>query len=388
MASGGATESMDRIRTLMSRPLERNQAMRIPAKALSRPSFIASDEIIQGWYELALRVHASPYLRPGWVEAWWLAFGKGDLKIMTLYRKGRLAALLPMADYRGVLRSVSNYHSPRAGILAEDLPAAMELATSLYAEQPRRVSLSSLDPAGSSIKACRWAAETAGYKVAVRPYQRSPYLDIAGDWEGYESGLSKNLLIDLRRARMRLARHGQVSIDMVTGREFADGPLKEAFTVEAAGWKGLRGSAILSNPNTRNFYTNIARWAASHGMLRLFFLRLGKRPIAMYYALEDKGTCYLLKGGYDSAYRRYSPGKLLLHAIVSHCFSAGLSRIEFHGDAEPYKFLWADSVNEQKRLEAFLPTTAGRLRWAAIAYMRPAAKRMLGHFGLSKPFRE
>ena len=115
-------------------------------------------------------------------------------------------------------------------------------------------------------------------------------------------------------------------------------------------------------------------------MLRLFFLRVNGRPIAMVYALEDGDTCYLLKGGYDPAYRRHSPGTLLLHAVVSHCFAAGLSRIEFHGGAQPYKLLWTNSVHEQTRFEAFQPTSAGWLRWATLAYIRPAAKHMLSRF--------
>ena len=372
----------------MLRIPEHKDELRRTQRTHPRASFIASEELIREWDELATRVQATPYLRPGWVEAWWLAFGKGELHIETLRRKGRLAALLPVADYRGTLRSLSNYHSPRAGLLAEDLPAAVELAQSLYAGSPHRVSLTSLDPAGSSIKACRWAAEAAGYKVISRPYQRSPYLDISSDWEEYESELSRNLRLDLRRAHARLARQGRVSIDVISGLGAADGPLREMFATEAAGWKGTRGTAILSHPNTRNFYTNIARWAAVKGLLRLFFLRLGPHPLAAYYALQDKSACYLLKGGYDTTYRHYSPGKLLLHAVVEHCFAAHLSRIEFHGDADAYKFQWAHAAHEQKRFEAFPPTAAWNLKWATLALIKPTAKQLLTRCGLGREFRE
>jgi CelD/BcsL family acetyltransferase involved in cellulose biosynthesis len=367
---------------------ERSTATGVTVRPVARPSFIAPAALIAEWDELATRAQATPYLRPGWMEAWWLAFGKGDLQIRTLYRKGRLAALMPVAEYHGALRSASNYHSPRAGLLAEDLSAAMELARTLYAAEPPRVSVTSLDPASGSYKALSWAAESAGYRAVARPFQCSPYLDIGCEWPEYEAGLSDALKFDLRRARSRLARQGRISIDIVSGRGAADEPLKEAFATEASGWKGTRGSAILSSPNTRNFYTNVARWAANRGYLRLFFLRLGKQPLAVYYALQDRGTCYLLKGGYDVAYRRYSPGKLLLHAVIEYCFAAHLSRVEFHGDAEPYKFLWARAVHEQKRFEAFQPTAAGKLTWATLAYVKPAAKRILTRFGLDNRFTE
>lgn len=341
------------------------------------PSLNASRQLIREWEELAARTRASPYLRPGWVDAWWRAFGKGRLEIRILRRRRRLVALLPLAVHHGTRESTSNYHSPRAGLLAEDMRAAVELALALYAGRPRRLSLTCLDPVGMSLDACRWAAEMSGYKSAARPYQRSPYLDITMEWSAYEGRLSKSLRANLRRAKSRLARRGRISVEMLSGRDCTESSLQEAFAVEAAGWKGARHTAILSSPDTRRFYTYVARWAAAQGMLRLFLLRVDGRTIAMYYALEDQDTCYLLKGGYDSAYLRYSPGKLLLHSVVSHCFAAGLTRVEFHGNAEAYKFQWANAVHEQKRFEAYLPTPAGRLRWATFAYLRPLTRRAL-----------
>lgn len=336
------------------------------------------------WDALARRVGAPPYIRPGWIAAWWRAFGAGRLEIRTLRRDGRLAALLPVARRRGALRSVTNFHTPQYGLLAEDRSAANELARSLFVEKPRRVSIASLDPGDTSMQACQRAAEETGYRFAVRPFQRSPYLRIEGDWTGYESRLSRSLLADVRKSWRRLSRLGRVSVEVADGRERLEALLREAFGVEASGWKGARRMAIQSRPDTECFYTDVARWAAAENTLRLFFLRLDRRPLAFFYALEENGFCHLLKGGYDPAHRGFSPGKLLMHAVIRHGFDAGLTRIEFHGDAEPYKLLWADGVHEQKRFEAFPRSPAGQLAWAALAYGRPAAKRVLGHLGIGR----
>src|SRR5262249_41813831 len=40
------------------------------------------------WEELADRVQAVPWVRPGWVAAWWRAFGKGALEVLAV-RRGR-----------------------------------------------------------------------------------------------------------------------------------------------------------------------------------------------------------------------------------------------------------------------------------------------------------
>lgn len=347
-------------------------------------TFLSIDPLAEEWDELASRVGATPYVRPGWVAAWWRAFGVGKLEIHTLKRDGRLVAVLPVARRYGAVRSVTNYHTPISDLLAEDWNAATELARTLFTGEPRLVSITSLDHLGTSMTACRLAAEKAGYSVVVRPFQRSPYLDVEGNMTEYESRLSRNLVAGLNKSWRRLGRQGKVSVEIAGGRERLEALLREAFAVEASSWKGTCGTAIQSRPETRSFYTDVARWAATRDMLRLFFLRLDQRPLAMFYALEERGICHLLKGGYDQAYRGFSPGQLLMRAVVSHCFATGLSRLEFHGDAAPYKLRWADAVDERKRFEAFSPSPVGKFLWAALAYGWPAAKLMLGLFGTWK----
>ena len=337
----------------------------------------AVEPLAPAWDELAGRLGAPPFLRPGWIAAWWRAFGRGALEIRALERDGRLAGVLPLVRRRGALRAAMNCHTPQFGLLAEDPGAASALARSLFAGGPRRVSIASLAAADPGLGTCRRAAEEAGYRLLVRRLQRSPYLEVDGDWEGYESGLSRNLAIDLRRSRRRLEALGELSFEAADGRERLEELLREAFAVEASGWKGRRGTAIRSRADTRRFYTEIARWAAGEGALRLFFLRLDRRAIAMYYALETAGVRHLLKGGYDPAWRRFSPGKLLMREVLAHGFATGVSRIELHGSAEAYKLRWARAVQERKLFEAFSPSPAGRLAWTVLAYGRPAARRLL-----------
>ena len=347
-------------------------------------SYPSIEPLAGEWDELARRVGAPPYVRPGWIAAWWRAFGVGDLEIRTLRRDGRLAAVLPIARHRGALRSVTNFHTPQSDLLAEDGGAATELARTLFAEKPRRVSIAPLDPLDTGMQVCQRAAGEMGYRSVMRPFQHSPYLEIEGNWTEYESRLSRSLVADIRRSWRRLGRQGSVSVEISDGRERLEALLGEAFAVEASGWKGARRMAIQSRSETAGFYTDVARWAVAENMLRLFFLRLDHRPLAFFYALVENGFCHLLKGGYDTTHRRFSPGKLLMHAVVSHGFHAGLSRIDFHGNAEPYKLLWATGVREQKRFEAFPRSPAGQIAWAALAYGRPAAKRVLEFLGVGR----
>ncbi|HEY3859314.1 MAG TPA: GNAT family N-acetyltransferase, partial [Gammaproteobacteria bacterium] len=350
-----------------------------------QPYFPADPSLVSEWEHLAGRLTTLPYLRFGWAQAWWRAFGLGSPELCILRREGRLVGVLPIARRQKVLESPANYHTPSFGLLAEDRDAASTLATELFSNDPTHLSVTSLDSDGESLEALRLAAEDAGYRAIIRPFARSLFLDVRASWEVYERSLSRSLLRDLRKSGNSLAREGKVTVDVVRGGEGLDERMREAFVVEASGWKGAAGTAILSDPRTQRFYTAIGRWAAEQGALRLYILSVDRRPIAMCFALQQHGISHLLKAGYDPAYGRHSPGKLLMHAMFRDCFENGVSRIELNGDAEPYKFSWASESHEYKRFEAFAPTVAGQLAWAAFTYSRPVANRLCERLGLPHP---
>jgi CelD/BcsL family acetyltransferase involved in cellulose biosynthesis len=353
-----------------------------PFQCSTLPYFPTSQTLASEWQELANRLDAQPYLHFGWAEAWWRAFGVGRPELRSLRREGRLVGILPVARRDKFLESPANYHTPGFGLLAEDSEAAGILAAGLFNDDPTHVSVTSLDPEGESLEHLRKAAEDAGYKAVVRPFIKSLYRDLRSSWEEYERSLSRNLLRDLRKSGRALGQEGKLSVDIVRGGDALDERMREAFVVEASGWKGAAGTAIQSDPRTQRFYTALGRWAADRGILRLFMLRVDRRPLAMCFALQEHGVCHLLKAGYDPAFGRHSPGKLLMHAMLQECFRSGATRVELNGDAEPYKLSWASDVHEYMRLEAFAPTVAGQLAWAAFTYSRPVASRLRERLGL------
>jgi CelD/BcsL family acetyltransferase involved in cellulose biosynthesis len=165
-----------------------------------------------------------------------------------------------------------------------------------------------------------------------------------------------------------------VSFEVADGRERLEELLSEGFRLEAAEWKTARGSAIVSHAETEQFYREVARWAAERGWLRLAFLRLDGRAVSFQYALEDGRAYYPLKGGYDTRYRDFSPGKLIIHSTLSRAFSTGLARYEFLGDEAQYKLAWASGSRELLVFDAFGRSPTGLADWAVHAYGRPAAK--------------
>jgi CelD/BcsL family acetyltransferase involved in cellulose biosynthesis len=341
----------------------------------------AVGDLAEEWDALVERTHGVPWLRPGWIDAWWNAFGEGTLRIVaTRGEDGRLTGVLPLFEKQGALRSTTNWHTPEFGAVV-DAGDASELMAGVLSFHPRRVTLAWLDEGKPGFSECRRLARARRYLLLVRTIERSPYVDTRGEWESYEAGLSSKFLRELRRRRRRLESRGELTFELSGGAENLDGLLADGFEIEASGWKGERGLAVDSQPATRGFYREIARWAADRGWLRLAFLRLDGTPFAFDFALEENGIHYLLKTGYDPVFRAESPGQLLRHLMIRRAFEEGLDAYEFLGTDESWKLEWADTVRERRQLQAFAPTTSGLVDWAAFALGRPLAKRVLGLLG-------
>ena len=162
-----------------------------------------------------------------------------------------------------------------------------------------------------------------------------------------------------------------MSFHIEDGGRDLDALLAEGFSIEGSGWKERRGTAIASQERTRRHYTEIARWAARRGSLRLAFLRLDGRPVAFQFALEENRRYYFVKGGYATEYARFAVGKLLVRFTLEYAFSRHLDSYEFLGAADLWKLEWTDTVRERVLFEAFTRSPAGLLSRA----MRTASVR-------------
>ena len=337
------------------------------------------DPLAAEWERLARHLEASPFLWPGWVDAWWRAFGVGRLRILAAYQDGRLAGVLPLRRYRGALGSTTNHHSPMFGFLAANETAAEALAHALFSQKPRRIDLSLLPSSDMGVSLVNTAAEAAGYQVVADSMHRSPYVVVNGmSWDAYQSGLSKNLRQDLRRRKRRLEQEGRLTLEVCDGTENLYERLEEGFGIEGSGWKEAEGTSINAHPATRRFYTEVAHWAAEHGSLQLAFLRLDGQALAFDFCLESHKIHYMLKTGYDPAYAGFSPGKLLRHLMLARAFSEGLAIYDMGGVAEPYKQKYTDMGRELQSLRMFAPTPLGFLDRKAFEYGRPAYERAKG----------
>jgi CelD/BcsL family acetyltransferase involved in cellulose biosynthesis len=267
--------------------------------------------------------------------------------------------------------------------VAEDGTARGALAAALASAGRARVTVDFVLAGEPTAEAAAGALAAAGYRLYPRTRLESPFVTLQGSWEDYLASLSAHRRAELRRRTRHLEAAGAVTREVHLGGSRLPALLEEAFTVEATGWKGTGGTAMLSDPPIATFYHRVAAWAAERGWLRLAFLRLDGRPLAFDLALEATGRHYLLKTGYDPAFAGLSPGLLLRLDMLERAFRTGAGTYEFCGGAEPWKLEWASATRRVLVIEAFSPTLAGAAcrtadriaRFVRLRTRRPAKER-------------
>lgn len=334
------------------------------------------EPLLGEWERLARHVGANPFVWPGWIDAWWRAFGTGRLQILTASGNGRLTGVLPLYLSRGTLSSTTNLHTSLFGFLAKNETARKELTYALFSQRARHIELSYLAPIDTDASLTRAATDVGGYRVMTESRQAAPYVATDRGWDEYEGGLRRKFRSELRRRRRRLEEEGQLALEVHDGTERLDELLEEGFRVEGSGWKTAYGTSIDSDPATRRFYTEVAHWASERGWLKLAFLRLDGRALAFDYCLECNKTHYLIKTGYDPIYRNLAPGMVIRYLMLARAFSEEIDIYDFLGEDSPWKREWSNTLQERIFLHAFAPTPLGSLDRAVFAYGRPASKRV------------
>jgi len=331
------------------------------------------DPVAREWEGLADERGAPPWLRPEWVAAWFRAFGSGELEILVLRRAGRAVAVLPLLRRGSVLAAPTNWHTPDFRLVAADEEAKRALLSTVFSARRRRVTLGFLDEADAA--AVRRAAEAGGYRVLSRTLERPPFVRTVGLFDDFERTLGRHAVSEMRRRRRRISEQGELKFEVADGRERLDQLLEEGFRVEASGWKGEAGTAIISSEETRRYYTEVARLCAARGWLGLAFLRLDERPIAFQFLVRYGGVVSQLKGGFDEEFRKLAPGTLLLQDVIRYTFEGETEMYEFLGAEERFKLEWAAGTHDRKLVQAFAPSLAGHADRVAFTYGRPLAKR-------------
>ena len=302
------------------------------------------------WDRLADRGDG-PLARHGWFSLWWKSFGEGAICACIVREGQELRAAIPLARTRGRLMALASNASPRFRPLADDEQALAMLMRALVEAAPGELILHGLPADDRAVSITVDAAKASHRLVAIDPGNRPPRVDLTGSWEDYRSQMkSKWGSGSIERKERKMARGHRLEMRLAEPPRDFEEQVRRGFALESQGWKGARGTAILSSRDTAGFYWDAARFLHDAGALRLSEILLDGELIAFDMSLLWDGDLLCLKTAYDERYATLSPGMVLRRALVQRCFELGLRTHDLGGDDTEWKRRFATSWHPQVTL--------------------------------------
>jgi CelD/BcsL family acetyltransferase involved in cellulose biosynthesis len=290
----------------------------------------------------------------------------------------RITGCLPLVRAGRNLRSMANWETPLFGPVAVGEEHASAVVRAALARSGRTLVLDAIAEGGEGELAVAQAARATGHPLHARHWQTSPVIETAGELDDYVERTRPSWLKRLRRYRRKMEREMGLELTVAELPSDPGSVFEECLRLEAAGWKGEAGTAILSSPAMAAFYREVLAMLAASGELRLSTLRLDGRLAAFDFGFLFGDGIFSMKTAYDESLKKVVPGLVLRLSIVEHCFEDGLAANELLGGDLPWKRNFATSMREHVTIRCYPASAAGRAAHFADARARPVLRRVRG----------
>jgi CelD/BcsL family acetyltransferase involved in cellulose biosynthesis len=240
--------------------------------------------------------------------------------------EGRLNAVFPLHEARAglgvpVARLAAHDYGPvgtplmRAGAEADAWGALLDV---LSAERRSALLVPHFKEGTAAHAALIAAADARGVGVAV--LTRWSRQSLVVPWVDREAGFRSRTL---KRMAKRLAEHGRLDFESLTSPDDVKMGFEDFLALEAAGWKGVAGTAMLQDARVVAWARHAIHSQASKGRVRVERLRLDGRTIASSLYFIDGERAWGWKVSFDAAYAAASPGRLLLADVTRRLIAEG-----------------------------------------------------------------
>lgn len=185
---------------------------------------------------------------------------------------------------------------------------------------------------------------------------------------------------ELLRQRRRLDEEGRITIRAAFDGPSARDAFEEFLALEAEGWKGRAGTAILQDGETAAFARGAISALADEGRCRVEIMEIDGAPLAATIELHAGDRAWFWKTAYDERRARYSPGvQMSLRLTRHHQLSRRFKLIDSCAEADHPMInrLWPDRM---RVADIAIGVAAKRNAGFEIAVRREIAARRIRSF--------
>jgi CelD/BcsL family acetyltransferase involved in cellulose biosynthesis len=178
---------------------------------------------------------------------------------------------------------------------------------------PKIMALDAIGAEGATYEALLRVLARRGSAPCIMEQSRRPKLQSALDGTAYlEQALSSSTRKKLRQHRRRLAEKGALTSVIATEPAAARRAFEDFLALEASGWKGREGTALLNDKGDAAFMRAAVGALAEVGCASIHSLNLDGKPVSMQLVGRADAVAFTWKTAYDEAFQDFSPGTLLL----------------------------------------------------------------------------
>ncbi|OKO86886.1 acyl-CoA acyltransferase [Bradyrhizobium sp. NAS80.1] len=284
------------------------------------------------WRALAQRaVEPNGYYLPGWelaVSA--TARGRTDASALRAFGgpSSRLIGLMPVISlWRAwkiplpALVSAHPYGTLCSPLIDRDAPidAATRLLQQAREAGAHALVLNDVALDGAAMNSLKQVLNRDGLKPRTLSSYTRASLDAKQDGEMLlRDALGAKKLKELRRQRHRLEEHGPVVFEVAHRPDEIRPALETFLQLEASGWKGKRGTALIQHAGDATFIRRAVPALAETAQCEIVTLRAGSTPLAAGIVLRHQDRAFFFKLGIDERFAKYSPGVQLTLELTRH----------------------------------------------------------------------
>jgi CelD/BcsL family acetyltransferase involved in cellulose biosynthesis len=204
-------------------------------------------------------------------------------------------------------------------------------------------------------------------------------IPLPGSWEEFLAMQSKSHRKQLRQLTSRVLETKRAQWIEVRDHSQFDSAWEVLIDLHQRRRQSLGEPGCFSSPRWANFHREVALELLAANQLRLSYLQLDHRPVAVEYHLADSNATYAYQGGIEPAQLDAEPGQLSLILCIERAIAAGQQRLELLRGDEPYKPHWRAEATPTSDLEIVAPRASARWRHYSWSSLRRAS-RMVRQF--------
>jgi CelD/BcsL family acetyltransferase involved in cellulose biosynthesis len=228
-----------------------------------------------------------------------------------------------LGSRRGIAGPPRDHHTRSGDALLEPAVAPMALRAlldSVAAHEPPLFALALRGVRDRSPTNAALAAGSAFGALLAHADERGSFVAVEGELAAFRARLSDNFRRNVRKAGNRIAKEKGTTYRWDAGPAADSSGLDAFLAVEASGWKGRAGTAIVQDAALARFYRTLIPRLARVGWLEWHRLEIDGRTAAIHFATRLGRSLVLLKIAYDESFARLGPGNLLFDRLVEREF--------------------------------------------------------------------